>query len=340
MLVFLGDVCVGAAPNPVALSVMQEALASSPAQAIALIMGNHDHGGWARSCLDVISAGLPQQTHVFHTAELVTLNGLQIGALPWTTPATLYPSAPTRAAANQLVADALEHLARGLAASLNPERPSLLGAHWMLSGSEMANGDLMPEREPLLSVQDLEASGPWGAIVAGHNHKGQQLSHRTWVCGALTRDNFGEEHITPGYLIVDYDGPNTSVRRVATDDRPLRTVHLDADEVLAGGPLTLPDVTGAAVRLKGTRTAEQERDMIARDTDAAVIDAVVMAGAARVVAPDWDTDRPRRARSDLTVDAGPTDVLSTWLTQQQINGDLRGRVLAAAPLLMREDVAA
>lgn len=337
VLVFLGDVGVGAAPNPVALSIMQEALGASPANAIALIFGNHDHGGWARSVLDVISAGLRQDTHVFHKADVVTLNGLQVGALPWTTPATFYPTAETPADAHRLVAEALEDIARGLGAKVNPKVPSLLGAHWMLAGSTLASGaDIITLREPLLNADALEASGPWGLVVAGHNHKGQQVGPRSWVAGALTRDNFGEEHITPGYLVVDYDDTTAAVTRVPTNDRPLRTVVLDAAAALSGKPLDLPDVTGAVVRVKGKRTAQQERDMIAARTDDRIVDEIRMAGATRVTDPDWDTERIRRTRSDVAGDASPLAGLRVWLEQQQITGPLRDRVLTAAPKLMTD----
>lgn len=336
VLVFAGDMATGPTPGPAALSVMQDALSTAQADAIALVMGNHDYGGLARSSLDVVAAGVPKHTHVFHHAELIKLAGLQIAALPWAPPQRFYSEGESTADSHRRCALALEDLTRGLAAELDTTRPSLLVAHWLLAGSALASGsDIISANEPLLSVADLEASGPWSAIVGGHNHAAQQVSDRSWVVGSPMRDSFGEEDLQPGYLIIDIDGGVTTVERVPTSDRPLRTVRLDPDALLVGEP-DLPDVTDAVVRLVGARTDEQARALIAADRDSAAIDACFMAGAAKVIGPRWDTTRERRARSDLHVDADPRDALARWLDTQNLTPAERELVTAEAHTIMEE----
>ena len=335
LLVFLGDLAANPAPGPAALSVMQEALSQSPANAIALVMGNHDHNGLARSCLDVVAAGLPQDTHVFHHAELVTLAGVQVGALPWAPPQRFFADADSTTAGNQRVADALEDLSRGLAMQLNPDLPSLLGVHWFLTGSQMASGAaVMSHNDPLLSVAEVEASGPWGLVVGGHNHKAQQVGERSWVCGSPMRDSFGEEDLDPGFLVVDFDADGVRVERKVTPDRPLRTIRLEPEPLIAGDDPDLSAVDGAVVRLVGQSTEAQARKLVAADTNARLIDACVMAGAVKIVGPRWDVKRERRARSDLSVDSNPKTALAWWLYDQDLAPSLRDAVLDEAHRIM------
>ncbi len=321
-LVFVGDVARGPAPRPIIMRALHDALARSPATEIVLVDGNHDHAaGEAHNVLDVVAQGI-DRARVSHTPELiVTAAGLQIGTLPWTPPQRIYGARATSSEANHAVAAMLVELAQGLAAKLDDQRPSLLLAHWMLAGSNLASGaDLMQVSEPIIRVDDLEGSGPWGAIVAGHNHLRQQLGERTWVCGPPFRHGFGEAGLPVGYLLVDYDGTTPTVQPVDLPDRDLVVVIVDVPAFLDGGALDLPDDLDGAVVKVIVECTEQDAQRLAADDGhlhGELIDACYLAGASKVVYPPPVVTRTERSRSDLTVESDPVAALEEWARREE-----------------------
>ena len=337
VLVFLGDLARGPVARPNILRIAQEALASSPAAHIALVEGNHDFTGERSNSLDVVAHALPN-AQVVHHAELLDLGELQLGALPWAPPQRLYTQAGgDRDRAHALVADRLADMARGMAAKLDA-RPSLLVGHWMLSGSNLASGaDLLRVHEPLVSVDDLEASGPWGAIVFGHNHLRQRLGERTWVCGPPLRHSFGEAHLEVGYLAVDIDADAAHVSEVDLPDRRLVTVTVDVGRFLDSGEAGLPDVADAVVRLVGSCDEAQAQRLAADNgqLQSELIDACYMAGATKVIGPRLDVRRAERSRSDLQVDTDPEQALAEYLARRDdVDEDLAAEVMAHARRIM------
>lgn len=334
-LVFLGDVARGPSPRPMIVRAVHDALAGSPARDIVLLDGNHDDSaGEAHNVLDVVAQGI-DRAHVSHSPQLLSTDtGLQVGTLPWRPPQRLYGARASSSEANHAVATALVELAQGLATKLDGHRPSLLLAHWMLAGSNLASGSgLMQVSEPIVPVDDLEASGPWGAVVAGHNHLRQQLGARTWVCGPPFRHSFGEAGLPVGYLRVDFDGTRAQVTPVDLADRALLVVEVDVPAFLDGGALDLPDeLDGAVVKLVGTCT-DHDAERLAADgahLTGEMIDACYLAGASKVVGPLWDRVRTERSRSDLTVESDPVAALEEWASREeglQAHPDLLDTVL-------------
>ena len=206
VLLFLGDLARGPRPGPVAYSIAAEAFSRSPAHEIILLQGNHDFGGERYSCLDVLADGLPN-ARVVTAPELLDLHGVQIGCLPWTPPNKLFDKAPHRPQRiSRLVAERLVDIARGLGQQLDPARPSLLILHWLIAGQKLAGGlSVMETREPLVQAADLEASGSWDLVLAGHNHRRQKVSDNSWAVGPPMRGGFGEEGAPCGFGVVSWD---------------------------------------------------------------------------------------------------------------------------------------
>lgn len=206
VLLFLGDLARGPRPGPVAYAIAREALRNSPAKRIVLLHGNHDHGGEAYSCLDVLAEGLPN-AEVVTTPKLLDIEGIQIGCLPWAPPNRLFDKAPhDPRKMSRLVAERLVDIARGLGQQLDPERPSLLVLHWLIAGQKLAGGlSVMETREPLVQAADLEASASWDLVLGAHNHLRQQVADHTYCIGPPMRGGFGEQDAPCGFAVASWD---------------------------------------------------------------------------------------------------------------------------------------
>ena len=324
VLVFAGDLGEGPAPHPNTLVLAQRALEQSPAAHIVLVLGNHDHSAERHHVLDVLAAGLRRDGRVVSVCAeptVIDCAGLQVGVLPWAPPQRLYDTSASKKDAHVRAADALADISRGLAADLDRARPSLLVCHWLLSGGALASGeDVLTATEPVLRCDELEAAG-WGAVIAGHNHARGQCGERSWVIGSPIRSSFGEERLTPGYMTLDYQPDGlVDVAYVDVPDRPMLTFELNVPGVLAGedplggDPSTLLD--GAIVRVRGQCTEAEARELSAQGAAAEIREALMDAGAVKVIGPQLKVSRERRERSELTVQATPAAALEDWLSRQ------------------------
>jgi len=329
----LGDIGRTAAPRPVAYRILQRALAKTQAPTV-LVMGNHDWtGSREHTGLHVVADGLPNAVVV--TKPMVVQAGpLQVGVIPWTPPTRLFDAARhDPRAMHHEVAKRLVGAAHLLGKKVDPERPSILVLHWLLGGGALASGSSVIEaNEPIVPVDELEV-GPWDAIVAGHNHVMQHLGERSWHTGPPLRTGFGESEHPTGFLLAEWLAMDEmcTVTHVPTNDR--RLVRLTADDLTVDWmPGAAVDVDGAIVRIT-LKVDEAQANVLNANGQAAIrlLKAkLTEMGAVKIVGPQMDVQRERRARSDLAVDTDPSKALDAWLDTQEIAGDLREQVLTAA----------
>lgn len=333
LLVFAGDMARTALPKPPAYNLLQKALRRSKADRIAFLMGNHDFGQELACCLDVV-AGVVPRSRVFTAPKLTDAGGIQLGVLPWTPPSRLFAAAPhDPRRMNQIATDALLAVVRGMAAKIDPTRPSLLVGHWLLGGGKLQTGsEVVEAREPILPVEDLE-TGPWDCCLFAHNHVHQQIGHRSWHIGPPMVGGFGEQDLEPGYMVVEWPGPD--VRFVPTHDRRLLTVDVEAGtaaEMIKGTIATrgtLADLNGAVVRVR-VRASEDEAARLQTSGDLREFVALLRAaGAVKVVGPQLIVERAERERrTDLSVEVEPVRALGPWLDQRGVDAGLRPLVEA------------
>jgi DNA repair exonuclease SbcCD nuclease subunit len=344
VLIFLGDAARTATPKPSAYRVAQDALRAAKAKAVLLIVGNHDYTGEANTCVHVMAEGL-SRCRVYTEPKLTVPAGLQVGLLPWSPPSRLFAAAPhDPRRMHQLAADALVGIARGLAAKVDPAKPSLLVGHWLLAGGRLQTGsDVMEAAEPLLPVAELE-QGPWDVILFGHNHSHQAVGDRSWHVGPPMRGGFGEQDLATGYMVVEWsafgDGEVASpdVRFVETADRRLLTVDVDVAAFLGRGEVEWgEDLDGAVVRLRVACT-DAEAHQLHADGQRLLRELVGHAreaGAVKVIGPQVVVERQERERrSDLTVEVDPSRAFGAWLSQREIDANLKPVVEAEARRIM------
>lgn len=339
VLVFLGDLARTARPGPVAYSIAQLAMRKAKAKKVVLIGGNHDASGEARTCVHVVGSQAANSM-VLDKPGVYEVEGIQIGALPWTVPHRLFEQAPNNPRKmHQIVAQKLLDVARGMGAQLDPERPALMVGHWLIAGEKLASGaDVMGLREPILNVDDLEGSGPWDAIIFGHNHVHQQVGDHTWSCGPPLRGGFGEEQIETGYMTVEWGEGDPQVKFVETNDRKLLTITLDVPRLITEGVSAIPttDVKGAVIRLRGACTEQESRRLNADDRRLikAVISGLISRGASKVIGPQLKIERERRVRSELSAETDPMTALDRYLDTNEVEDALRPEVKKHAQRIM------
>lgn len=333
-VIFGGDMARTATPRPVAYQVLQRALQTT-SKPVLLMLGNHDWNGSRFTCLHAAAEGL-LHVNVVTRPKVVKVGRMQIGLLPWTPPNRLFDAARhDPRAMNAAVAERLVGAAHALGRQTNADEPSILVGHWMLRESSAGSVSALDLPEPLVPVDDLE-SGPWDAILFGHNHVHQKLGTRTWHIGPPMRTSFGESDHQTGWVQVALHEDGTddvTVTLVPTDD--VRVVRWDvaAEEVFKDPPR--PKCKGAIVRAKISGDEEDVRALVAQQYVATLKDDLLADGAVRVMV-QMDVRRERRVRSDLSVDTSPDTALARWLEANEVAEGLRGQVQAVANEIMKE----
>src|SRR4029077_15305234 len=140
-------------------------------------------------------------------------------------------------------------------------------------------------------------SGPWTAILAGHNHLHQQLGDHTWHVGAPLRTSWGESRYEPGYMVFD-DGASAGAASWMTfhPTEDMRLVRLDLN---GDNPWVFGDVRGALVRVRVSCSEERANELAHSGELLKLREELMSNGAAKVIGPQLDVQRERRARSDL-----------------------------------------
>lgn len=261
-LIVAGDLTESRHPAPWRVAQIQGALAAFDGP-VKLLRGNHDGERAGRSIVDVLAANVPGWDG-FTKPGITVVDGVAIAMLPYLDSHRLraiktadYLSAETGevvpgfdgstlapAEAFRILADAFLDIARGLyvrAQAMAPQQ--VLVVHQGLGGGQMSDQQraFLGDQSLVVDTRALGAIG-FDAILAGHFHLHQILSTDPLIAyaGAPYRTDFGEEHQTKGYLVVDVDEAGARMTFIETPARRFVTLDFDAE------PASHPDWDVAA----------------------------------------------------------------------------------------------
>ncbi len=222
------------------------------------------------------------------------------------------------ASATVMATKMLVQIARDLYA---PGVPSVLLAHWFIDNTSLPTGLPVDQmHEPVLPWADLEAIG-YDAIIAGHNHHGQQISRplidSTFgiVVGSPQPLNHGEAGYEHGVWIIDV-GEQTSAEFVPIESKQFATIDYDDTG------WNFDD--GAIVRVRYTATEDEARRIDHEQLRRTLIEE----GASKVTIEPTLVRAPRARNLAITSDLGPEEALAMYADDQGFSIQERERMIA------------
>ena len=313
--------------------------------AVVLLFGtmNHDNP----RAFEVIRKATPdlKNLHIYtepRVERLVTSEGpVQIMAVPGFDKARLRLFCPgaDKETENRNATALVNDIILGLATELDRSLPSILTAHYTVSGSEADNGStFLAGQDVVVLPATIDAMGVDLACF-GHIHKPQRLVCQTpaFYCGSVNQLTFNDEGTEHGFYIHTIDG-QVSSEFAGTPERKHFTLRLSPEDVSAfitGGVAPTPDgISDAVVRVRYSCTAEQDKAF-----NRAELQKYLMQAGAFYVAEVMPEDvEELDAKDQLTEHDGPAECLARWLETNGVEPDKAARIEElAAPIIKQAD---
>ena len=228
----------------------------------------------------------------------------------------------------------------GLSMQIDHSRPSVLVAHYTVSGSEADNGStFLAGQDVVILPSTIDAAGVDLACL-GHIHKPQRLMSNTpaYYCGSPNQLTFNDEGTGHGFWIHEIDQDNKGRVLTAWEPTPERkhyTLRMGAADVAAfisTGEYQPPDgIKDSIVRVRYTCTTELEKAF----NRAELQKQIVAAGAFYVAEITPEDIEELDAKDQLTEHDGPAECLARWLETNEITGEKAARLLELALPIVR-----
>ncbi len=325
-----GDLFEHATPTADVVAVFRRPLARLRDAGIPmlLIRGNHDGAVKPVDAIDVFHEypGL----RVSQRPELIRFAGAQIVTLPWVHSGRLVAAANggDRDAIHQHAMALLLQAARDLYAEASGDLPTVLLAHWSISGASLPTGLPVDQlREPVIEWADLDAIG-FDAVVAAHIHKAQRLDDPALgdttpgvYVGSPQPLSHGEGGYEHGVWLLDVEPGNVGLEFLPIESPQFLTFdqeyhHFGPDDWNASRIHGVGQ--GDVVRVRYTATREQDatidKDQIRRE--------LLAAGASRVTVEPTITREVRARDERMTQELSDLDALAIYCEAQDLESDL------------------
>lgn len=274
--------------------------------------------------------------------EITTSSGpVQIVAVPGFDKARLRLFCPgvDKETENRNATALINDIMLGLSTELDKSKPSVLVAHYTVSGSEADNGStFLAGQDVVVLPATIDAMGVDLACF-GHIHKPQRLACQTpaFYCGSVNQLTFNDEGTEHGFYIHTIDG-QVSSEFAGTPERKHFTLRLSPEDVstfITEGVAPTPDgISDAVVRVRYSCTAEQDKAF-----NRAELQKYLMQAGAFYVAEVMPEDvEELDAKDQLTEHDGPAECLVRWLETNGVEPDKAARLEElAAPIIKQAD---
>lgn len=203
--VMAGDIFDSHHPSMDEVKVMLDfVLRLREAMPVVMIAGNHDinqSDPSAATALEVFKGH--GRVYVFDKPGSMVMETLRIDCLPFPTKGRILAQAGMEAASpeevNHIINQGLWQIVEGFQLMHTPEEVHVLLAHGTVASATVG-------RQPRSIAHDihlpLEAFQAYDYVALGHIHKPQQVASNAWYCGALMRQDFGEEGEPKGANVI------------------------------------------------------------------------------------------------------------------------------------------
>lgn len=318
--------------------------------AVVLLFGtmNHDNP----RAFEVIkkATGDLDNLHIYTTpkVEKITTSAgpVQIMAVPGFDKARLrlFNPGADKEMENRNATALVNDIVLGLSTEIDHSIPSILTAHYTVSGSESENGSTFLAGQDVVILPATIDATRVDLACFGHIHKPQKLMSTVpaYYCGSPNQLTFNDEGDDHGFWIHDiYNPKSEGVSRsefIHTPERHHFTLRLSADDVvrfISSGEYTAPPgVKENIVRIRYSCTTEQEKAF-----NRAELQRQIMAAGAFYVAEIVPEDiEDLDAKNQLTEHDGPAECLARWLEANEITGEKADRLMElAVPIIKGAD---
>lgn len=318
--------------------------------AVVLLFGtmNHDNP----RAFEVIkkATGDLDNLHIYTTpkVEKITTSAgpVQIMAVPGFDKARLrlFNPGADKETENRNATALVNDIVLGLSTEIDHSIPSVLTAHYTVSGSESENGSTFLAGQDVVILPSTIDAARVDLACFGHIHKPQKLMSTVpaYYCGSPNQLTFNDEGDDHGFWIHDiYNPKSEGVSRsefIHTPERHHFTLRLSADDVVrfisSGEYMVPPGVKENIVRIRYSCTTEQEKAF-----NRAELQRQIMAAGAFYVAEIVPEDiEDLDAKNQLTEHDGPAECLARWLEANEITGEKADRLMElAVPIIKGAD---
>jgi exonuclease SbcD len=229
--------------------------------------------------------------------------------------------------------------------TLDPAIPTVLTFHGTIAGATFGSERAVMLGHDLILPRSVIAQPGIDYVALGHIHKHQVIGNDPPAVypGSLERVDFGEEHETKGFVVVDLQKGATTWRFVDVAARPFVTVEVDVRQ--APDPqerirraIAKQRLTDAIVRVM-VKCLPQQRPQI---DERLIREQIEEAGAATIAMVGLDVERVARGRFDAVAEQlqgglTPRRALELYLQTKEVAPARQERLLAATDELLREE---
>jgi len=184
-----------------------------------------------------------QNVHIITTPQVLSFGDMDIAVIPGFDSGIYRSKFPglSKDDENTAITNELGNIVTGLKAQCEPDKVSILMAHYTVPGCNMESGQtaFLSQFEPVILPEALLAAD-YDLVALGHIHRPQQvLSHEWFYSGAINALNFNDEGQERGFWIHYFEeGAFGSTGMVFTDSqffktpiREFKTIVLDDDDI-------------------------------------------------------------------------------------------------------------
>ena len=357
LVLIAGDIYKNRTPNPThqrefARRIKRVLRAEIP---VVILTGNHDMpaaNGRAHSveifdalAVDGVTIASRMRTHTVETRG----GPVQIVAVPWLNRQALLTKDDLQGLPMTAVDAEMLHLVESwlerAVATLDPLVPTVLTFHGTLAGATYGSERAVMLGHDLILPRSVIAQPGIDYVALGHIHKHQAIGDDPPAVypGSLERVDFGEEHETKGFVVVDLQKGATTWRFVEVQARPFVTIEVDVRQ--SPDPLerirraiAKKHLLDAIVRVL-VKCLPQQRVQV---DERVIREEVEAAGAAAVAMVALEVERVARGRFDAVAEElqgglTPRRALELYLRTKEVPPARQERLLSAADDLLREE---
>lgn len=357
LILIAGDIYKNRTPNPThqrefARRIKRVLQANIP---IVILTGNHDMpaaSGRAHSVeiFDALAVDGVTIASRMRTYTIETRTGpVQVVAIPWLNRQALLTKDDLQGLPMTAIDAEMLHRVEGwlekAVMTLDPLLPTVLTFHGTLAGATFGSERAVMLGHDLILPRSVIAQPGIDYVALGHIHKHQSVGDDPPAVypGSLERVDFGEEHETKGFVVVDLQKGATTWRFVEVAARPFVTIEVDVRQAsdpqerirraIANKPLA-----DAIVRVM-VKCLPQQRPRI---DERLIREEVEAAGASTIAMVGLDVERITRGRFDAVTEElqgglTPRRALELYLQTKDVGAARRERLLAAADELLRDE---